>query len=255
MFLFYAVAIYTLYLVPLSCLTHVLKEKTTLSHYSKHFSYVSETEKSHKHTVVFAVAQQNIGKLTDVLQDVSDPSSANYGKHWTKQAIIEYTSNTESRQIILSYLRSIKSVEIKKESQHENYIVVTAPIYAWEHMFMTTFHNYEIVGQKKSSKKYVSRAKEYWIPIELSAHVTAVFNTVQFPFPNTNSHNYDPRKMVSQTSYADETIPGYVTPALIKKYYSVSNDIGSMKVTQAVYELVREEQVLLIYCPFSVDST
>jgi len=189
------------------------------------------------HTVVFAVAQLNIANLKDVLKDVSDPSSVNYGKHWTKTAITKYTSNTEGRQMVLKHLRSIKDVKVDIESQHEDYVVATAPIHAWELMLKTTFHNYEF-DDRNNTPKIIVRAKEYWIPLELSTHVSAVFNTVQFPFPNGNNH-YD-MGPVSLNSNNEEIISKFVTPALIKKYYNVMNDIGSLQVTQAVYETIGE---------------
>ena len=54
------------------------------------------------HEVIFAVQQKNM----DELYDISDPDSANYGLHWSKDDVTEFTSNPEGRDAVVSYLNS-----------------------------------------------------------------------------------------------------------------------------------------------------
>ena len=63
--------------------SHILREKVNPNIFSKHnssngrVSYLSRAHKQASHTVVFAIAQLNMDKLTAVLDDVSNPSSKN----------------------------------------------------------------------------------------------------------------------------------------------------------------------------------
>ena len=45
--------------------------------------------------MIFAVQQTNIDELTNILYDISDPDSPNYGQHWSNDEVSEFTSNPE----------------------------------------------------------------------------------------------------------------------------------------------------------------
>lgn len=79
------------------------------------------------HTVIFAVHQRNLDELEQVLFDVSDPASANYGKHWSKSEVGELTSNPTSTNAVLEYL-SFKRVNVINQSLYGEYITATATI-------------------------------------------------------------------------------------------------------------------------------
>ena len=118
--------------------THVFKES------SKHLSSRSNIEKRSRmrpdqtHEVMFAVQQKNMDELTRILNDISDPDSPNYGQHWSKDDVTEFTSNPEGRDAILSYLSS-NGASVISETRAGEYITARAPINVWEKMLDTEF--------------------------------------------------------------------------------------------------------------------
>ena len=226
---------------------HVFKERSNREHLPHIIPYVSRADMNAPHSVVFAVANRNMEGLTEVLNDVSDPSSVNYGKHWTKQEVVDFTLNGEAYEAVMNYISSTNEVVVNKKTLHGEYIFATAPVHVWENMFATTFHVYEV------EENHIIRAEEYSLPAALYDHVSTVLNTVQFHPPNMLEKKKVQQRPISSSSKglssendpasstihtATQSIPfGTVTPALIKSFYSVPNNItGSKLVTQAVYE-------------------
>jgi len=173
-------------------------------------------------------------------------------------------------------------VTIGHRTLYDEYITATGPVEVWEALLKTEFNVYTLkeafsgphsaesdVGHEKV--RAFIRSESYSLPSELSEHVTAVFNTVQFPelrrkkrsvvhkaklavdsmlsdtgklTPGTIS-GY--RGVVSKAKKAMESvlsdidsqsgiISGYVTPQLLYQYYNISNPVGSADVSQAVFE-------------------
>lgn len=206
--------------------------------------YVSTAPKEQRHRVIFAVKQKNMDKLTRTLYDVSDPNSANYGRHWTKQQVGEFTTNPEAYEAVIAYLQGIPGTEIIKVTPFKEYITVDAPVHAWEDMFQTKFHFYKLSKsfheRDPENDKVIIRTTEYSLPRELTAHVFAVFNIVQFPvhFGRMNiekkaDYEVSPDKVVFTDSGIQK---GYVSPKLISEYYNISSNTGNSNVSQAVYE-------------------
>lgn len=56
---------------------------------SSHFHKLSQLSRDTVLPVKIALAQQNLEKGDEWLQEVSDPTSPKYGQHWTPEQIIE----------------------------------------------------------------------------------------------------------------------------------------------------------------------
>jgi hypothetical protein len=92
---------------------HVFKEKIAgvrLPDLAKKSRVTPETS----HEVVFVIKQRNMKELIAILHDVSDPSSISHGKHKTKQEVAELTANLESREEVISYLKSVGATVVSK---------------------------------------------------------------------------------------------------------------------------------------------
>lgn len=219
--------------------THVLKEKTNRGFLSnKMISYQRRADRLTPHKVIFSIAQLNMEELKKVLENVSDPFSADYGKHWSKQKVAEFTSNPEGRSAVHALLKTKKEIVVERETIYGEFIFATAPVHIWEEMFATTFHEYKINDRKNNSRRII-RAEEYSLPLELVAHISSVFNSVQF-------HGISIRPTARKTSSSEIVgdgviISDYVTPALINQVYSISDNTGSMQIKQAVYESEYED--------------
>jgi subtilase family serine protease len=199
------------------------------------------------HTVIFAVQQRNLDELEQVLFDVSDPESSNYGKYWSKSEVGELTSNPTSTNAVLEYL-SFKKVKVVNQSLYGEYITATATIKVWEDMFNTEFHHFDMKLQSVDGEAkivQVIRTESYSLPVELSDHVSAVFKTVEFPIRDTfkpepielQQPSQSKKIKVNDIDFSQPgLLSGYVTPALLFLYYNITNQAGSGVVSQAVFE-------------------
>ena len=171
--------------------THVFKEHALLS-MRRDVQKVNRAHPLAKHTVVFAVAQRNIPDLERILWDVSDPTSENYGKHWTRAEVGAFTSNPTATKAVLEYLSTVKEVTIDHRTLYDEYITATGPLEVWEALLNTEFNAYTLkethsvavsaesdVGHEKVRE--LIRSESYSLQSELSEHIAAMFNTVQFP--------------------------------------------------------------------------
>ncbi len=184
---------------------HIWKESANL-HLRPDISYVQPAAKESEHEIIFGIEQRNLEELEDLLYDVSDPDSENYGKHWTKDQVAEFTKDPKNYETVVNFLQSFSpAIKIKEVTLHQEYIKAIAPIEIWERMFSCSFHIYKLVhplstfhfsdtldsltskrNEKKAKTDYtVIRTDSYSLPIEIERHVFAAFNTVQFPHPRS----------------------------------------------------------------------
>ena len=199
------------------------------------------------HEVIFAIKQKNMDELSSILHDVSDPSSPNYGQHWTRKEVSELTSNPEARDAVLSYLDLI-GASITLITLGEEFIIANAPIAKWERMFKTEFFTFH---QKLIDNRVVkvSRAEKYWLPRELDLHVEAVFNVVNM-YEVSHGNLQQSTKLPRASNERGRTLdynPGtpewlidnIVTPYKLKRYYNMSNNVRGVNFsTQAIFATV-----------------
>lgn len=176
------------------------------------------------HEVVFVIQQQNIPELERILDDLSNPTSANYGQHLTRDDIIEITSNTGSRDVVVDFLRS-HGVAVVSETIGHEYITATAPVGVWEKLLNTEFFAYYLTEQCGRSRELI-RTDSYWIPKELDPHVATVLNIIDIQYEAPDVH--DKR----QVKHDD----GTVFPSTIRRIYNMdSTATGSQLSTQATF--------------------
>ena len=193
------------------------------------------------HQVIFVIRQRNMDKLTSVLHDISDPMSADYGKHWTREQVVKFTVNPTARDAVVSYLKK-KGAIIMSETLGGEYITANATIAVWEVMFNTTFYKFKQTHSNSPVTQMV-RAEKYYIPKELDSFIESVFRTVEAPvllfkaplllfntsslIPGYNNSGITPYATI---------IPGVMTPAKIRAVYNMSSSVqGSTSSTQAAF--------------------
>ena len=236
--------------------SHVFKEHALLS-MRRDVQKVNRAQPLAKHTLVFALSQRSIPELERILLDVSDPTNESYGKHWTRAEVGAFTSNPTATKAVLEYLSTIEEVTIDHRTLYDEYITATGPVEVWEALLNTEFNVYALkeaqsgldsaesdVGHEKV-RSFI-RSELYSLPSEMSEHITAVFNTVQFPELRRKKRSAKVRKVkkAMESVLSDTTqsgiVSGYVTPQLLYQYYAISNPVGSAKVSQAVFESLND---------------
>lgn len=191
-----------------------------------------------KHTIVFARKQNNMDLLEDMLHDVSNPSSNNYGKYLTKIEVAELTSSPESTSYIKGYLKS-NNISVIHCTVYDDYITAEATVDKLEQILHTEFYEFE--HKIRPGEKFI-RSMEYSLPDFLVEHVSAVFNTVQLPDHHVGKrlHLDAQTKEKVELSGVNNRISSlasnsFVTPALLNTYYNIPSNTGSQQTTQAVY--------------------
>ena len=140
----------------------------------------------------------------------------------------------------MQFLKSFEGVRVLHQTIHGEYIRASAPVHIWEDIFETTFREYEIKTKAAMSPRTVIRSERYSLPIELHDHILTVFNTVQFApdnlLTNIRLGSTQQNSATASQNGNDGIIAGSVTPALINRYYNVSNNNITSTATQAVFE-------------------
>ena len=214
--------------------SHVFKEGIPMLSTRDDVFRHSRMSSDYLHDVVFVIQQRNMDKLTDILHDVSDPSSINYGKHMTREGVAEMTSNPVAREAVLTYLRK-NGASIISETLSGEYITSRAPIEIWENFFNCEFFLFHFTQHNGEVSKVV-RAESYSIPIALAAHVNSVFNTVQMPHQPMDGFRIN----LGQTKSTEhlEGVENYITPAILRAAYNVGSRQGTASSTQCAYATI-----------------
>ena len=198
------------------------------------------SHRDQRHEVIFVIRQRNMMQLTDILHDISNPLSPNYGQHMTGEEVAAMTSNPDARDAVVTYLLA-KGAIIVSETLHGEYVKATAPIDTWERMFNTEFFTFH---QSHSDIKVdkMTRAERYWIPVEIDQHVESVFNTIQMPTRVVGSLPIPQSTPLSAEFTVEKAksnpFADYVTPEKIAAYYNVGTNKGSSSSTQAIFSTI-----------------
>ena len=211
------------------------------------------------HDVRFFVKKRNIDEVERLLNDVSYPSSANYGKHMTHQEVVHLTSNPESYREVVEYLAAAGATIIPYDKLGEC-VTARASIGLWERILNTEFHSYsmtpfsaneDLSHQTRDKAITVLRADKYSIPVDIDSHVSYAYNVVDIPFKismipkpaHTVVESFDSS---SSSRFAEETRTyyPYMSPDLLRRNYNNDNVLGHPLATQAALELYDQW-----YCP------
>ena len=133
---------------------------------------IAEANGELEHDVMFAIKQLNLDHIHDILWDVSDPHSANYGRHLSRKEVLDMTRNAEGVDRVREFLSSIDATIIR-EMRDSHYIIARAPISTWQAVFATKFFEFE------PNSIRALRTKSYSLPEHIASHVSAV--VLNFP--------------------------------------------------------------------------
>jgi tripeptidyl-peptidase-1 len=131
--------------------------------------------KDHMHEVIFAVKQRNVDKLHNILVSVSDPTSPDYGKHWTREEVAHFTENKVAVTKIHEALKH-HDIEVTSTSTYSEFITASASIEKWEAFFHSKFFHFH----DEINDKLVVRALQHSLPSPLSPYVSGVFGVSDY---------------------------------------------------------------------------
>ena len=235
-------------------ISHAFKEdsKDILTH--RDVARLKRVSPIQMHDVIFVVRQRNMDELVKILEDVSDFTSPNYGKHMTSDEIADLTSNPHSRNEIVKYLEKAGATVVR-ETLYGEYITASAPISLWEHMLNTEFFSYAVLPEARNevnyrieddnSVKHYIRTDKYSVPTCLDEHVESIMNTIQLP--PMKQRQLKPRVVPEEEvrTHAEahgfsvegisSRVTGYIYPAYMNYIYNIDSNVGHPRARQAVF--------------------
>ncbi len=202
--------------------------------------------KSHKVEVHVFVKQQNTAELEEIFHSVSNPSSSEYGKHWSHEDINSFVAPTQhSVQVIEQWLDSHHVPKnARKHTPNKDIIKFTIPIEKAEEMLHTKYHHFH----HDDKNIHVIRADSYKVPEHVRAHIDFVGPTVRLPaaikaFPHKAQGTAIATKQKKNNKLkllqSPKGKPNYdcsqgTTPDCLKGIYNVGSYVASSNTSIAV---------------------
>ena len=221
-----------------SHLNHIFKEYAVGLSFRKDIVKMDRASGNDIHEIIFAVRQKNLDELKQILYDVSDIESANYGQYLTKKEIADLTYDVKPHVAILQYIKHIGATVVA-ESIHGEYVTAHAPVSVWETVFNTEFFTFHHSHKEGESPLKIVRAEKYFVPAELHAHVVSVFNTIPMPMAIWGAPIIERKSKVSNSSsIRGQVLTGYTTLALLNDIYKIDSNVGNSLSSQAAFETI-----------------
>jgi tripeptidyl-peptidase I len=196
------------------------------------------------HDVVFQVKQRNMDVLTKILHEISDPNHLNYGNHMTMEEINDISSNPDSHDEIINYMKEAGATHLFDANGGQS-ICFRGSVALWERVFNTEFYSLESVANANSNshvidpKKFI-RSEKYSLPKSLHAHVAHVSNTIDVPTEFLLPHRISTVKTPNYTRMKElgtgTIIRPYLTPERLNQIYDIDDNTGHPRATQAAFE-------------------
>jgi subtilase family serine protease len=194
------------------------------------------------HDVVVAVKSLNLDRLEEIVLEVSNPVSPQYGHYLTPQEVGKLVSNPVGFAAVVEYFTVHQpDVNIIWQSRYGEYITLRATVAKWEHLLQAEFHHYDRTDNRGRQIEPVLRCDDYAIPLEIAEHVDAIFMTSQLPLMDNSMSWFDTMPASSATrtgrvnkavateklrgrsggdgraSLISETL-GYINPSVLETY-------------------------------------
>lgn len=160
---------------PISATRHVVHESRSAP--PSDWSKQARLHASSAIPVRIGLAQQNLHRVDEFIDQVSHPFSNNYGKHWSAAKVAEtFSPSPETVFAVKSWLHGsgIEPSRIRT-SQSRNWIEFNATVGEAESLLKAEYHLYN----HHSGHKHVA-CEEYSIPAHLMDHVDIITPTVHF---------------------------------------------------------------------------
>ena len=220
--------------------TYVLKESNTKLSSRRDIIKKDRMLAAYNHELIFRIQQNSEGRIKEILEDVSDPNSANYGQHLSPEEVAAITDNSVSREFVLTYLAAAGATVIA-QTLYGEYLTARASISVWEELLDTEFYEFHYRESDLAVAKKVVRAESYSVPLSLDKHIASIFNTIQMPtkiYAKPIITRIPDEILNSTSSIQTKAAAGFINPAILKERYAIGNTVGSEQATQAAYETI-----------------
>lgn len=151
-----------------------------------------------------ALVQTNLDKAEEYLLSVSDPSSENYGKHWSAEKIANtFKPSNETVNVVLSWLvRAGISLQRIKTSQSLGWLQFNCTVSEAQNLLKTEYFKFK----HTSGLPHVG-CTAYHIPADVGKHIDFITPTVHFDIKTTQ-----PKQDNAKVSPSKNQTSGIGTP-------------------------------------------
>jgi tripeptidyl-peptidase-1 len=128
-------------------------------------------------TISIGLTQQNLEFGEQFLMDVSDPSSENYGKHWSPKEVVEtFAPSDETILTVKSWLMDAGITEDRMQlSLGRSWLRMNLTIAEAENLLKT---EYRVFEHKETSKRALA-VEEYSVPQHVQQHIDYITPTLE----------------------------------------------------------------------------
>jgi len=179
-------------------------------------------------TLSFAVKLKNVDRLYQLVDQVSDPKSQLFGKHWSYAQVAELCHNPEGVKKVTHHLLKFVDASQIKTTKYGGFVRVTTDLPTAEQILKTKYHKFK----SRRSGEEVLRTLEFTLPPEVSVSVDYVYPTIQFSSNIKESKSV----LVGEMDAQQARVPSSVTPLVLNQYYNItSNIVSNSNVTQSIF--------------------
>ncbi|OCL03888.1 subtilisin-like protein [Glonium stellatum] len=148
--------------------------------------------------------QRNLEHAHKYLDEVSNPASSKYGKHWSVEEITKtFAPSDESSETVLQWLSEHGFVNIRTSGALHT-LEFEASVAEIERLLKTEYYVYE---HSESGKGHVA-CEEYSVPVHITEHINIITPTLHFDVkPHTKKRDSIPNPADPVTGYHPYHVP------------------------------------------------
>ncbi|KAI1775809.1 subtilisin-like protein [Hypoxylon cercidicola] len=198
--------------------TLIGREREVVSNPPTGWSYEKVARAEEPINLSIVLRQPRISELKARLDQISDPLSAEYGHHLTKDEVKAYqVPDQRSLDAVYSWLRSNGFTNF---TTRNSMVTVSSTVAEVNRVLGTTLGHYSFQGSSS-----VLRAESYLLPQVLDGNIEFIYPISNFmPPPQSRLKSLPARKSSTMLASVDEDqpCPAGVTPACLKALYNVT---------------------------------
>eukprot|EP00929_Paragymnodinium_shiwhaense_P004107 TRINITY_DN104833_c0_g1_i1.p1 TRINITY_DN104833_c0_g1~~TRINITY_DN104833_c0_g1_i1.p1 ORF type:complete len:569 (+),score=86.57 TRINITY_DN104833_c0_g1_i1:120-1826(+) len=172
----------------------------------------------------FVVKQRNLDILQTIVDDISNPKSANYANYLSLEELRELTRDAEAVATVRKFLSEFDVVD-SRSTINEEIITVKVTVQTAETMLGAPFTQY-----MHENGEIIHRCDFYTLPADVAAAVEFVGHTTSLP-------NLTHRSVITTVTAKDPAANGQATPSVISQYYGIT-DHSCKQGSFAVFETI-----------------
>jgi tripeptidyl-peptidase-1 len=174
--------------------------------------------------ITIALALPDSNHAVAALLEIADPSSSQYGQHWSATQVVQTFRPAPDTTIkVLDWLESSGIHEyLNISSGAGGYLRVLVTVHEASHLLNTTFHLYK---NERTGDEHIA-SEDYYIPKEISQHVVYILATSMY---RSEEKRNIKRAMAPIIRPSDATFDckKYTTPSCLRELYGIPKSVVS----------------------------